>query len=157
MVECGEIRRLSTTLGGRVRCCGQRILFREIFELRPLQCFAGASWSERRGQARVLVKEIEESACQHFRETGKRPLGVKKIFVQVPDFRPKHLDHSPAPACHAASIEQYRQLRREYREHFASYREASERLKKGLADPKFPPGSFPPRLPYVPEFRAGPA
>ena len=134
----------------------EEFLFREVFELRPLLCFEGASWSERRDHARALVKEIEHSARQRFRETGKRPLGAKKILLQVPEFRPEHLEHSPAPACHAASIEHYRQLRREYWEFLAAYREASERLKQGLPDPVFPPGSFPPRLPYVPESRAGP-
>ena len=50
----------------------------------------------------------------------------------------------------------WEELREMYRDFVNAYREAAEKLKEGVLDAVFPPGCFPPGLPYVPEVRAGP-
>ena len=79
------------------------------------------------------------SARRRYRETGKRPLGEKKILLQVPHFRPEHVESSPAPAYHAASSEHYQQLKERYCEFHAAYREASERLRPARGHAVEPP------------------
>ena len=70
---------------------------------------------------------------------------------------------SPMPAVHAASKEVRRQMRDGYRFFVNAFREAAAKLKAGDRTAVFPPGCFPPRLPFVredsalPFSRAGPA
>ena len=83
-------------------------------------------------------------------------MGRKRILRQVPHFRPAKVKRSPAPAFHAVAREHYEKLRERYWEFFEQYRDSAEQLKKGVLGVVFPAGCFPPRLPYVPEVRAGP-
>ena len=103
-----------------------------------------------------LRREIEQVARRRQEETGKPPLGRKKILLQVPDFQPEELSRSPAPAFHAVAREHHEKLRELYREFLGLYRECAEKLKEGVRGVVFPAGCFPPALPYVPEVRAGP-
>jgi hypothetical protein len=59
----------------------------------------------------------------------------------------------PSPACHAASRKWRRRLRESYALFLAAYRRASDLLRAGDLTARFPPGCFPPPLPFVP---AGP-
>ncbi len=103
-----------------------------------------------------LLRECEQTGRELQRETGRPPTGPRRILMQVPDFQPKELDRSPAPSFHAVTGAAFRKLREEYKAFVNSYRECAEKLKEGALEVAFPPGCFPPHLPYVPEVRAGP-
>ena len=59
------------------------------------------------------------------------------------------MNQSPAPTFHAASRAVYRELRSIYAALVLAYRDASESLRAGDRSVSFPPGSFPPPLPFV--------
>ncbi len=131
-------------------------LYEESVVLTPLPCAKDWSFRKKIELVRGQLREISGVVRQRIEETGRPPLGVKKILRQDPHFRPEKLSKSPAPAFHAASREHYEKLREMYRDFVNAYREAAEKLKEGVLDAVFPPGCFPPGLPYVPEVRAGP-
>ncbi len=56
---------------------------------------------------------------------------------------------SPAPAVHAATRTDRRELRDAYFWFVAAYRAAAEKLRAGQRDAPFPLGCFPPPLPFV--------
>jgi hypothetical protein len=60
------------------------------------------------------------------------------------------LDRSPAPFVHAATRKIRKELGQAYGWFLAAYREAADRLRNGDRNAAFPPGSFPPHLPFVP-------
>ncbi len=131
-------------------------LFEELVRLRPIPCWENLTRLERCGQVRELLKEIEGLARQRREETGRAPLGKKRILMQVPHYRPEKVDRSPAPSFHAIAREHYRKLRERYWAFLEEYRDSTEKLKEGAIGVVFPAGCFPPRLPYMPETRAGP-
>ena len=134
----------------------QDFLFKELIRLRPIPCWESLTRAERCAEVKELLRQIDQMARHRRKETGRAPLGEKKILRQDPHYQPARPKRSPAPAFHAASREHYRQLRERYREFLEEYREASRRLREGEDRVVFPAGCFPPRLPYVPEARAGP-
>lgn len=131
-------------------------LSEETVILSPVPCLV--DWPHRRRIELMvdLLRDISAVARRRRDETGKPPLGRKKILRQDPHSRPETSSSSPAPAFHAVSREHHEKLRELYREFVNAYREAAELLKYGVLDAVFPPGCFPPGLPYVPEARAGP-
>ena len=58
---------------------------------------------------------------------------------------------SPAPRFHALSKQVRQAMYEAYAIFVAAFREAAERLRAGDREARFPAGSFPPRLPFVPE------
>jgi hypothetical protein len=96
-----------------------------------------------------MAVQIEEDADVARRRTGARPLGAAKILAQHPWTRPERVKKSPAPLLHAAS----KAMRQVFYEGFAlfvaAYRTAADKLKRGDPNPGFPPGCFPPALPFV--------
>ena len=104
----------------------------------------------------MILREIELLGRQRRQETDKAPLGRKRILLQVPDYRPERVARSSAPAFHAVAKEHFRKLREMYWGFVEEYRKSAEELKVGVLRVVFPAGCFPPRLPYVPEVRAGP-
>jgi hypothetical protein len=99
------------------------------------------------------VEEIEEQTRQMHKMNGTRPAGAKWVLRQKPHRIPKDIKRSPARKFPAAVQHSITELRRAYREFVIAYREASARLRSGDRTAEFPPGSFPPRMPFV---RAGP-
>ena len=97
----------------------------------------------------ILHRLGEGPRGPHALLTGE-PLGVEKILEQDPETRPETLDRSPAPFAHAATRKIRKELRDAYGWFVAAYREAADKLRKGDRDAAFPPGSFPPHLPFVP-------
>ena len=79
----------------------EEFLFEELVRLRPIPCWETLSRLERCGLIKDLLKQIEQLARQRREETGRAPLGRKRILLQVPDFRPEKVERSPAPAFHA--------------------------------------------------------
>jgi hypothetical protein len=83
-------------------------------------------------------------------KSGVEPLGAEQVEAQDPETRPETLDRSPAPFVHAATRKIRKEIWEAYRWFVAVYREASEKLRNGDRNAAFPPGSFPPHLPFVP-------
>ena len=96
-----------------------------------------------------MVQEIEEEAAAERERTGKPVLGVAAILAQNPQYRPEHLDRSPAPLFLVASHSMWRTLYEAYAWFVAAFRSAAEKLRAGDRDAPFPRGSFPPGLPFV--------
>jgi len=113
------------------------------------------SSSEAPGTPLVLLEFIERQHADRRRAEGKGVLGAKAVRRRHPHSRPEKLKHSPAPRFHAATKEARRALADAYREFMAAFREAAELLKIGDPEPGFPPGSFPPGMPYVPHQAPG--
>lgn len=134
----------------------EEFLFRESVWLRPIPCWAELVRRDRCGRVEEILREIARMAHERREKTEKAPLGARKIMMQVPEWRPKPMRRSPAPAYHAVSREHHERHRERYGEFLGLHRHAAQGLKEGRPDVVFPPGCFPPRLPYVPETRAGP-
>ena len=120
--------------------------------LAPLPCWEGLPDASRRAKVRDLVAEIESRAKAHRRETCHRPLGVHAILAQHPHDHPKNVARSPAPFCHASTRVERVLFVGAYFEFLGAYQDASARLRAGEclgATSRFPPGCFPPRLPFV--------
>ena len=131
-------------------------LVEELVRIRPIPCWVGLSRRQRCAEIEGLLREIARLAWTRQQSTGKVPMGKKRLLRQRPHHRPKKMKRSPAPAFHARSREHYQKLRERDWAFADEYREAARRLRLGLPGAVFPPGCFPPRLPYVPESRAGP-
>lgn len=121
----------------------------ESLELVPLPCWAHLSPEEYRKRVRAMVKEIERETRARHAATGRPPLGKRRILRLDPHARPERPKRSPAPLCHAATRAARLSFRYAYAEFLAAFRQAAEDLKTGARPPEFPPGSFPPGLPYV--------
>jgi hypothetical protein len=121
----------------------------EVVELSPLPCMEHLSPEEHRAWVADLVKGIEEEAAASRGKTGK-VLGAAKIYAQDSHHRPDKPKRSPAPDFHAASKQAYDGLRAVYAWVVQLYREATDRLRDGDRTVKFPEGTFPPGLPFVP-------
>lgn len=117
--------------------------------LAPLPCWAALEPSEVRRRVRELVSQIEAGARERHRSHGTNPMGPEKIGRQDPHGQPMASKRSRAPLCHTATVEEWVCYKQAYREFVECFRHAADRLRRGL-EAKFPPGSFPPRLPYVP-------
>jgi hypothetical protein len=96
-----------------------------------------------------MIERIEEQAAQRRVDTCAVPLGPLAIKGQHPHHRPSTLKKSPAPLFHAATRRIRRELSDAYRFFLAAFREASERLRSGDRNVRFPIGCFPPALPFV--------
>ena len=129
-------------------CGRQRKVFPTTYEIKlaPLPCWDDLTDSERRERVCAMVKEIEERAARE--RKGKPPLGMKKVMEADPYERPRQVADSPAPICHG-TIEEKKEYWGWYEGHVDTYRDASERLRRGdlSAWRSFPPSSFPPAIP----------
>jgi hypothetical protein len=121
----------------------------ERVELSPLPCWKDLS-AETYGECVAgLVEEIEAEAAAERQRTGKPVLGVAAILAQDPHYRPAYLDRLPAPLFHAATDSMWRTLYVAYAWFVLEFRSAAEKLRAGDRAAPFPPGSFPPALPFV--------
>ena len=121
----------------------------EAVGLQPLPCWKHLSETGYRRRVRELVSAIEvETAARHAQKRS-RPLGVKAVFSQNPYHRPQRSKKTCAPAFHAATRTARRELAKTYRRFVLAYREAATKLPRQVSNALFPPGSFPPSLPFV--------
>ena len=103
-----------------------------------------------------LIREVEREARAERRATGKECLGAEAVMEADPHYRPEQLDRSPAPQFHARRKEAWKAMWEAYAWVVAVYREAAERLRNGDQRARFPEGTFPPRLPFIPFARGQP-
>lgn len=113
----------------------------EIFALAPLPCWSHLPLRIWREYVSELTSEIETQA-RHARHVGRA-----KTMVKPDHDRARGLRRSPAPYFHCASERVRQELLNAYRWFLVSYRQATERLKRGDPDAGFPEGSFLPPLP----------
>ena len=73
-----------------------------------------------------------------------------------PQYRPAKLDGSPAPDFHARRKDVRKAMREAYAWVVAAHAQAAERLRAGDRLVKFPEGTHPPGLPFVPFARGRP-
>ena len=127
----------------------------ETVHLSPPPFLEGRSPEEQRKFWVDAVRKIEEQTAETHRQNGTEPIGARAIRRQKPHDKPKEFKSSPAPMFQAATPEEYWMMLHARKAKVAAYRDAAERLKRGETDVRFPPGCFPPPLPYV-ESRAPP-
>ena len=148
------------TAFGEARRRGERVALedfaeQEVVTLSTLPCWQGLSPEEIRERIAYLLESIERQHAERRQAEGKGVLGAKAVCRRHPHSRPKKLKRSPAPRFHAATKEARRALADAYRDFITAFREAAELLRLGRDDPDFPPGSFPPSMPYVPHQAPG--
>ena len=129
----------------------------EILELAPLPCWALQGLTEDEVQSLVarMVDHISHEAAEEHRANGTRPSDPSAFLRVHPHQRPKATKRSPMPLVHAATREVRRRFRAGYAIFLEAYRDAADRLRAGQTDVEFPPGSFPPGLPFVPLLEPG--
>ncbi len=122
----------------------------ETLKLEPLPCWEHLEPERRKELVAGLVKEIEDEAAAARNREGVQVAGAKAVLAHHPHDRPEKLKRGPAPLFHAATAEMRRFLWSLYAEFVGRYRDAAEKLRAGDLKAVFPPGSFPPALPFVP-------
>jgi REP element-mobilizing transposase RayT len=122
----------------------------ETVRLEPLPCWAPLPVEVYRQRVADIVRQILEEWAGARRLSSLPSMGRDAILRQNPHAQPLQVKRAPSPACHAASKKWRRRLRESYALFLAAYRRASERLRAGDLTARFPPGCFPPPLPFVP-------
>jgi len=117
--------------------------------LEPLPAWAHLDEATYRLRVGELIEKIEQETAAMHKRRGTRPLGVRKVLAASPFAYPRTLERTPQPLAHTASKEKSEEIRQGYRAYYEAYRQAAERLKAGELGVEFPPGSFPPALPFV--------
>ena len=119
-------------------------------KLAPLPCWEHLSTASLRKKVAAMVAEIEAEAAAVREEFDLEPKGMEAIRNQNPLESSAKSQRSPKPLCHAASKEMRERVKRAYRGFVAMFRQASLKVKLGVAkEAIFPRGSFPPSLPFV--------
>jgi REP element-mobilizing transposase RayT len=121
----------------------------ETLTLSPLPCWEGLSAEEARAQVVAMVEAIDQAARERRQADKVFVVGRRAVRRVHPHECPKKLVWSPAPQFHTATREAWRALRDAYVEFVVQFRWAADQLRDGVRDPPFPPGSFPPGLPFV--------
>ena len=141
----------------RARLVGQTERYESIesVQISPLPCWKHLSPSEVKQRAASLIQEIEAETAQMHQRQGTTPLGMEQVLRHHPHDVPKELENSPAPLFHTATKEIWQLLCNAYDRFLRDYRRASERLKAGEVDVRFPSGCFPPPRPFVEAWAPG--
>jgi hypothetical protein len=121
----------------------------EILKLDPLPCWSGLPDDLYRQRIASLLAQIEETARAERERKCREPLGRAAILSQDPHGKPTRSKKSPAPRFHAFRKTVRQELYDAYSWFVAAFRTASEKLRSGDLTASFPPGSFPPALPFV--------
>lgn len=123
--------------------------------LTPLPCWSHFSQGEIRELVKRMVARIEREAASRHRAEGTRPAGIRAVVGHHPHERPKELKRTPRPWFHAKTRAGRARLRESYRLFAEAFRDAAELLARGIRDPGFPEGSFPPGQPFIPHQAPG--
>ena len=124
--------------------------------LDPIPSWRHLPIEEIRRRVQALIRDIEREATAERRATDKPVLGAEAVMAVDPHYRPAKLDRSPAPMFHARRKEVCKAMWEAYAWIVAEYRKAAELLRLGDRRARFPEGTFPPRLPFVPLCRGRP-
>lgn len=117
--------------------------------LAPLPAWAGLPPEQIHRRVKEMLLDIEqETRCQH-RRHGTRPLGAAAV-QQAPFDRVRLKRRPSAPRFHAFAAGERLRLEIAFAAFTRAFRKAAERLRQGQRA-VFPPGSFPPALPFVGE------
>jgi REP element-mobilizing transposase RayT len=117
----------------------------------PLPCWDTLDEEERQKRTRELLVEIgqdarRERALTKTPEPNQRTL--RRILRRSIRHRGPRPKRRPAPLIHAVSREIRKKFLELFREFVRAYRAAADRLRRGERDVRFPPGCFPPALPF---------
>jgi hypothetical protein len=104
---------------------------------------------DHRARIEDLVQSIVTEAEAKRARSRKEPLGPEAIRRQKAGTRPEKLKKSPAPYFHAFRKKVRGALYEGFALFVAEYREASEKLRAGERNVRFPLGCFPPGPPFV--------
>ena len=118
--------------------------------IEPLPHWRDRPFEEYRAHVAELVRQIEEKTLERRRKKQPVVLGRRKVQKTDPHHRPEHIESSPAPMFHTVKDKVFKALWDAYAWFVLAYRAAAEKLKNGDRDVEFPPGCFPPGLPFVP-------
>ena len=127
----------------------------EEVQLSPLPCWQHLEPDEIRARIADMVRGIDHE--HHLDRTARSEgvSGAKSVRERHSHDRPEEPKRSPAPRFHTASQEAWLEMREALQIFTEAFRVAADLLKAGRASPRFPPGSFPPNLPYVPALVPG--
>ncbi len=117
--------------------------------LKPLPCWQALNAGQVQARISELLTKIESETRQMHRRNKTRPVGRETILRQNPAFLPRLMKRSPLPRFHAVAKAVRQGLESSLRAFLLAYRQASARLRQGDLRANFPPGSFPPTLPFV--------
>ncbi|MBI4617219.1 MAG: hypothetical protein HY720_26640 [Planctomycetes bacterium] len=98
---------------------------------------------ERARRLQELVQAREEEFRKARKAAGIRVLGVRAIHAARHTDRPRHIDKSPRPLCHASTRALWLEYRDARQRFVYLYRIASEKYRSGESHVQFPEGSFP--------------
>jgi hypothetical protein len=118
--------------------------------LAPIPCWAHLPEEVWRQRVAELVEDIEREARQKHALDQTVPLGPRHVRKVHPHHAPEKVSWSPMPRVFAQSPKRRRELLASISEVVTAYRDAADRLRKGVIGVRFPEGTFPPGLPYVP-------
>lgn len=123
-------------------------------ELAKLPCWSDLDDETYRQRIAERLKEVQDRVEARRRAEEVRlssaAVCAKRIRRQDPFDRPEELKpRRRRPLIHAASRRVREEFQQAYRLFLAAYRLASELYRAGDRDVRFPPGSFPPALPFV--------
>lgn len=119
--------------------------------LKPLPSQAHLSDADYRLLVAEMVRDIEAETLQMHKLSGTVPLGANRIQSGNPHRRQGDVPRRPRPCCHASSREKRIAVKKARSQIVAEYRRAAELLKAGHRNVRFPAGTFPPGLPFVPQ------
>jgi hypothetical protein len=122
----------------------------EMVVLEPLPCWRHLAPEEVEDRVLHMVEQIEQETAVRHQRNGTRVLGRKAAQRVHPHDSPENPKRGPRPAVHAATREVREAMKQAYREFAEYFRAAAQDLRAGIWGVKFPPGSFPPGLPYLP-------
>jgi len=119
-------------------------------KLDPLPCWEGFPEEDRRERVAEILTRIEETTRARHAADGTEPAARRKILEIDPHHRPEEAKSSPEPIVLARDPARRKRLRQAVSAVVAAFRDAAEKLAEGILRVRFPRGTFPPGLPYVP-------
>ncbi len=145
-----DLRSSARNTMGRCRSSAGALKRLEVITLSPLPCWRGRSAAKGRSRVHEMVADIERETQARHRRNGTVPMGGRIVLSRHPHSRALAVADTPAPTFHAASRRGLMALRSAYAVFVTAFREAAENLRRGVWPVSFPPGCFPPALPFVP-------
>ena len=118
--------------------------------LAPIPCWEHLPEKVWRQRVAELVSEIELEARRKHAENQTVPLGPRQVRKVDPHHAPEKVAWAPMPRVFAKNPERRKALLDSISQVVAAYRDAAKRLRQGVRDVRFPEGTYPPGLPYVP-------